>query len=357
MASWFGSSLLPQPLFYRNILEPAPEPIPFNPSTDVSGLAFWLDANDDVTVDVSGTDVLSWSEKLKGVDIYEAVDLSNCPQYGIHTMNGLPVVYFPVNSALRDSMTVLDFNDRTCFVVCKPLVFDLSGIVPQEAFLDFYHGDATADMQLGLRYYDVSGVTTYSICQNGINCGVQFDISANPLNTKMILAWRQSSSDLSGNAGYYDTVNIPLLNSELSSFNPDGQYTLSSTSKNQSLDIAELLIYDSVLSDSDVTKVLDYLADKWNLSGATGSGVNSGSVYTNQNIPIEEPKTPPPKTPEPFAYTYIIYGAFGEDPTPNWYWCDENAQVESPPVLAGGYDGTTALRDGLAVVVSGVFYA
>jgi len=59
---------------------------------------------------------------------------------------------------------------------------------------------------------------------------------------------------------------------------------------------------------------------------------------------------------EPFAYTFIIYGVFVEGEFPNWYWCDENAQTETPPVLAEGYDGTTALRDGLAVVVSGVFY-
>ena len=61
--------------------------------------------------------------------------------------------------------------------------------------------------------------------------------------------------------------------------------------------------------------------------------------------------------PQPiFSYTYIIYGIFVEGEAPNWYWCDENAQVESPPVLAEAYDGTTALRDGLAVVVSGTFY-
>ena len=60
--------------------------------------------------------------------------------------------------------------------------------------------------------------------------------------------------------------------------------------------------------------------------------------------------------PVPFAYTYIIYGVFVEGENPLWYWCDENAVVESPPVLADAYDGTTALRDGLAVVVSGTFY-
>lgn len=58
----------------------------------------------------------------------------------------------------------------------------------------------------------------------------------------------------------------------------------------------------------------------------------------------------------PFPYTYIIYGVFEEGENPNWYWCDEFGQTETPPVLASGYDGTTALRDGLAVVVSGTFY-
>jgi hypothetical protein len=57
-----------------------------------------------------------------------------------------------------------------------------------------------------------------------------------------------------------------------------------------------------------------------------------------------------------FAYTYIIYGVFEEGESPNWYWCDEFQNTENPPVLAEGYDGTTALRDGLAVVVSGTFY-
>jgi hypothetical protein len=73
-------------------------------------------------------------------------------------------------------------------------------------------------------------------------------------------------------------------------------------------------------------------------------------------LAVQEPEQPGTPPPEPFAYTYIIYGIFVEGENPLWYWCDENAMVESPPVLADGYDGTTALRDGLAVVVSGVFY-
>lgn len=69
----------------------------------------------------------------------------------------------------------------------------------------------------------------------------------------------------------------------------------------------------------------------------------------------EPPKTPPP---EVFEFTYIIYGTFqiGDEVITDWFWCNEFAETETPPVRAEAYDGTTALRDGLAVVVSGTFY-
>ena len=61
------------------------------------------------------------------------------------------------------------------------------------------------------------------------------------------------------------------------------------------------------------------------------------------------------KPPEVFPYTYIIYGIFGDEPNPDWYWCDANQQVESPPVLAL-WNGDTAIRDGLAFAPDGIFY-
>ena len=81
--------------------------------------------------------------------------------------------------------------------------------------------------------------------------------------------------------------------------------------------------------------------------------LSGGEIIDISGNDLSGNKTPPP---EKFSYTYIIYGVFVEGEFPNWYWCDEFQQVESPPVLAEAYDGTTALRDGLAVVPSGVFY-
>jgi hypothetical protein len=253
---WFGSGT--RTSLYRNILVDPPEPIDFNP-TDVSGLAFWLDADDPDTIetDETGFGVLSWSEKLRGLDVYTPVDALNPPLTNRHTMNGVNVVYFPLNAALRDTSTVLDFNDRTVFVVCKPLAFDVSGLV------QLFHGDATGDQEVSLRYSDVSGVTTYSLCSYASSCGVQFEQPEPPTNTRMILSFVQSSTDLASNAGFYDTFPQTLVTSNLITFNPDGQYYLSAATNNQAVDIAEILVYDRVISTTDIRRLNDYLAAKW----------------------------------------------------------------------------------------------
>ena len=67
----------------------------------------------------------------------------------------------------------------------------------------------------------------------------------------------------------------------------------------------------------------------------------SGDVSDNSGVPV-------------FAFTWVRYIQFAPDP-PNWYWCDENGNVEDPPVVAQDYDGLTALRDGLAALVSGEY--
>lgn len=373
--NWNGRGT--QAVHFTNILPPAPEPKVFSP-LELSGCVLWLDANDSSTIqvnqDTSGANVnrvMKWFDKAKPSQ-QNHYEKDNNPiesgLYNVHTMNGLNTVYFENDCYMlhHDGGVTFSFQDRTFFAVVKPLT-DLSGTATP--YLSIYNGYEIGDMNTTIAL-EASGGYSYVMCENQIQCGIRFDLSGTILNQRMIIMFAQSSTDISGNAGTFDTVYQTLTNSSLAaSYNTaQSQYYLNDPNKGTSQDIAEIIMYNRVLSIKEQQQVSDYLADKWNASGPGfqwAQGVAEPYPFNPSSAPIsipepepEPPKTPPPKTPplEPFAYTYIIYGIFGDGP-PNWYWCDENAQTETPAVLAEAYDGTTALRDGLAVLVSGVFYA
>ena len=47
------------------------------------------------------------------------------------------------------------------------------------------------------------------------------------------------------------------------------QYILNDSVKGTAQDIAEIIMYDRLLTTSEQEQVINYLADKWNFSGAT----------------------------------------------------------------------------------------
>jgi hypothetical protein len=348
---WYGSGL--RAPYYRNILDPAPEPIVFNPARDLSDCELWLDANDPSTITTrEDNHVLKWFDKAKP-DNQNYYRHSGSPNgsglYNTHYMNQLPTVYFPPNAFMehQGGGVVYRFQARTFFAVIKPLTDLTTALNP---FISIYNGYSSGAMNTGFSYNSMSGNHSYTLCENGITCGIVWDLSNNPVNQRMILMFAQTDSfDLSGNVGSFDTISQPLTVSDpADSYDTSStiQYYLNDSVKGTAQDIAEIIMYGRLLTTTEQTRVLEYLADKWNLSGA---GTDTFGAKPTEPAPL-------PGTPPPFAYTYIIYGVF-DGGFPNWFWCDENQQVESPAVLADGYDGTTALRDGLAVVVSGVFYA
>lgn len=358
MASWFGSSLSFQRLFYRNALPPAPVPNVFRP-TDLSDCALWLDANDTDSVQVNeDTSGVNLNRVMKWFDLANPSNQNyythdgnpaNSALYNTTKMNFLNTVSFPVNCFMdhhQGQGVEFAFNDRTFFAVIKPRVIpDASNTV-----MSIFAGQESGGMVTQV-FYDASNtVFKYGIYDSSGFNTVAFDLSASPLNTRMLLMWAHGT-DLSGNVGNYDTIYQPLVANQAANYSQESMdYMLNSPTEGCSFDVGEIIMYGRMLNETEQVTVLEYLADKWNLSGPTPIGIQSGGLEE----PAEplEPATPPP---EVFAYTYIIYGEL-EPGIIDWYWCDENAVTESPPVLAPGYDGTTALRDGLAVVVSGVFY-
>ena len=260
---------------YTNALGSAPVPPVFSP-LDISNCVLWLDANDSSTIDVnndlSGANVnrvMKWFDKANP-DTQNHYDHDGAPTnsglYNTHTINGLNVVYFEPNTDMKhhDGGLAFNFQDRTFFAVIKPLT-DLSGL---DLFFNIYNGfDDTGAMNTGIELS--GGVYQYSMCANGIECGITYDLSFNPVNNRMLLMFAQSSTDLSGNVGSFDTISQPLTNNLLAgNYNETQcQYYLNNRNRASAMDIAEIIMYQGVLSPADQIKVSDYLADKWNLSG------------------------------------------------------------------------------------------
>lgn len=273
---WFGSGT--RTTFFRNVLFDPPEPPVFNP-LDISDCYVWLDANDTSTIEVnedtSGNNVnrvMKWFDKAKPSN-QNHFEKDNTPSssglYNVHFMNKLNTVYFEPNAYMvhHDGGYTFPFQARTFFAVVKPLtnLADASGAV--QPYISIFNGYTLGDMNTTIAY-DASGFR-YQMCENAITCGIEFDLSNNPTNQRMLIMFGQSDTDLSGNIGSFDTISQPLvLNSLATSYNTNlAQYVLNDATKGTAQDIAEILLYGRLLDNNEQIQVLEYLADKWNLSG------------------------------------------------------------------------------------------
>ena len=341
---WYGSG--GRVSFYRNVLDPPPEPIQFRP-TDISNCELWLDANDPSTIETYSGDNLNriqkWFDKAHP-DPSRHFDHDGRPDtsglYNTHYMNQLQTVYFEPNTQMKthDGGLTFNFQARTFFAVIKPLTDLTTALSP---FLNIFNGFTSGDMNTGVSYNSMTGLHSYTMCESGITCGISYDLSNNPVKQRMIIMFGQTDAlDLSGNVGSYDTINQPLtLSDPADAYNTNQAiYYLNSSTHETAQDIAEIILYKGLLTSTEQTRVLDYLADKWNLSGA---GQDTGGL----------------KPSEPFypTYGYAIYTQFVPDP-PNFYWCDSLGNVESPPVLIVNYTGSTGDRDGTTYNILGTIY-
>jgi hypothetical protein len=254
----FGSGfVLPS---YRNILDPPPEPIPFQPS-DISGLQGWLDANDSDTVvtDASGINVLSWANKgdLSGnFDLSGAADV----QYKVNTVNGLNVVTFNPMSFMTGTFP-LNFQDRSIFIVSRR-TNDVS-----DGVLTFWTSDTTGGMETGIAK---SGSDyTYLLAKHpGSGVELAFTTQINTTGKTEMVTLINSSTDLSGNYGGLNGIEQTLIFGALADYNTAsfpyfiGNYGNGAPLDN-TYDMCEVLVYDRVLSVNERLGAEEYLQRKW----------------------------------------------------------------------------------------------
>lgn len=238
-------------------------PIVFRPN-DISGLQIWMDANDRDTVNANpfGT-VESWHNKG---DLSGNFDLSGGGadiQYGLNNVNGLEVVTFTANSFMQGTFT-MNFQDRSMFFVSRRAI-DVSGGTLTWLTSDTAGGVETGIVKSGPTYY-------YLLSQHpGFAIQLGFQTTTNTTGSAELVSFTNSSTDLSGNTAGFYSVNQALIASNLASgYNTSaipyflGNYFGGSALPNE-YDMCEVIVYDSVLTPTQVDQVEEYLTVKWGL--------------------------------------------------------------------------------------------
>jgi len=212
----------------------------------IDGLQLWLDAADTSTITESGGDVSEWRDKSgNGNDVTQAT-AADQPVTGTRTINGLNVLDFTGTSWMRTVAETIISQPVTVFAVVEHdvipavghYIYDSRGAANRHGFvmtpttMDLF--TTTPSLKAGTAE---TGIRLYMTVANSPNSSIA--INAQVVGT--------------GDTGAADFDMLTLGRRHTSIANLDGA-------------IAEILIYDSALSDSDREAVETYLADKWGIS-------------------------------------------------------------------------------------------
>jgi hypothetical protein len=225
-------------------------PVGFAPD-QIAGLEAWLEA--DAIGGADGDPVTTWQDSHTSNN-----DATGATGQTLQTneINGLPVVRF---DGVDDFMVVNNIvaNDatRTIFFVGRSLA---AGYTAGDGFFGF-----TAQSELEMAGAS-AGVSQFRWVQNQAGSNVLF--GGVPTTTAHVFTLRFNSATSAD--GYVDSGSA-------TNFDPDNNYQASGTSsfaiaaKTEAgstpgnIEVGEVLVYDSALSDTDLDTVRQYLSDKW----------------------------------------------------------------------------------------------
>ena len=213
--------------------------------TDVSGLKCWLKADTGITKD--GSDLVSnWADQSGNSNDVAQPTATNQPLWVDSVQNGLPIIRFDGvdNFMWRNTFTSGTLTaPNTIFVVCKFIsiadkyIFDSHDVSNR----NYYSSKVTtnnhvmgAGSELTVGGEDTTNILLYSLFYNGASTVLRRSKST-------ILSGTLTNADMGG-------INLATSFNDLNFGNPD---------------IAEMLIYNKALSDSERDEVETYLTDKW----------------------------------------------------------------------------------------------
>lgn len=223
-----------------------------------TNVTHWVKADAGVTT--SGSDVTAWNSNI-GTTHY--VNGTNKPVLVANAQNGLPVIRF--DGAAQQSLqnTSTSYQARSVFVVFKPTAYTAANSFGQ--VWGYYNGG------VHLAIDDRSSNQTWSVDGNSSNQG-QVSVNGsslgtsngNPTSPKWTYGFQVAHVELSANR----TLTKQFI-SDIET----------STTLRYNGDVAEILVYDRVLTAVEKVRVNNYLGRKWGITVDVASLVTS--EYTN----------------------------------------------------------------------------
>lgn len=231
---------------------------------DIAGCEAWFDASNAGSITQTGGLVDQWSD-LSGNGHHVTAVLGLRPTTGTRTQNGLNVIDFVGSDGLNSTTTFLyDLVTTTIFVVFMPDADPasiLSYLVGEGNISDFRPEYAVRNSatQCNFVYVTNGNVVKFNIVDGDPTNATPHRIVATDSGTEAIIEMDDGTPVSSGAYTRATTTmnrfNIGMLNNQ--TFTAGGRF----------LDgwIAEIIIYDSVLSSGNITTVEGYLDTKWGL--------------------------------------------------------------------------------------------
>ena len=221
--------------------------------TSITGCSLWLDAADLTSLTVSGGAVSQWNDKSGNANNATQSTSGNQPTSGSITQNGLNVL-----NLTSKTMTYPTISLTTMTVFCVYRQLDFTSYrqpLSVGAFAFFYANGGTVGIgRLGVTDEVLANYSTYGLTSSVYTIyGGTVSISGSTTTNMYFNGTNVASNTVNSSGG---VVRYEIGRSELT----NSGY------------IAEVLLYNSVLSQTNRQTVESYLAQKWGLTSSLPAG-------------------------------------------------------------------------------------
>jgi hypothetical protein len=253
--------------------------VPFTP-TDISGIKLWLDAADTSTITLSGSQVTQWNDKSGNNYNFAQSTAGNRPLSGTRTINSKNVIDFDgtddrlISANAKSVWAFMHSTDSTFFWVGASDTTNLDTYLLTDTIGTGSQRGWTANLAATGKF------SVYAFQGTGGSAGTVFGVDSTTSYTTSPFYMTAKSSPTAA------TASRAFISYNNNSFEGTNTFTATASGSDSPNDMSigmsyypvnttwygpfnggmgEIIVYNSILSAGDITKVQNYLAAKWGI--------------------------------------------------------------------------------------------